>query len=37
VKEGLSKIESVLMKTERPAQTAVTPAPAADLQLAAVR
>ena len=37
VKEGLSKIESVLMKTERPPQAAVTPAPAADLQLAAVR
>ena len=37
VKEGLSKIESVLMKTVRPASAAVTPAPAADLQLAAAR
>jgi acetylornithine aminotransferase/acetylornithine/N-succinyldiaminopimelate aminotransferase len=37
VKEGLSKIESVLMKTERPAKAAVTSTPAADLQLAAVR
>jgi len=38
VKEGLSKIESVLAKTERPAKSAaVTSAPTAALTLAAAR
>jgi acetylornithine aminotransferase/acetylornithine/N-succinyldiaminopimelate aminotransferase len=38
VKEGLSKIESVLARTERPAKSAAVPtAPAAALTLAAVR
>ncbi|HEV2522572.1 MAG TPA: aspartate aminotransferase family protein [Candidatus Acidoferrales bacterium] len=38
VKEGLSKIESVLAKTERPAQSAAAhPTPAAALTLAAAR
>ena len=38
VKEGLTKIESVLAKTERPAKsTAVTSTPAEALTLAAVR
>jgi acetylornithine/succinyldiaminopimelate/putrescine aminotransferase len=38
VKEGLSKIESVLAKTDRPAKSTAAPsAPAAPLTLAAAR
>jgi hypothetical protein len=38
VKEGLSKIESVLARTERPAKSAAVPtAPAEALMLAAAR